>query len=145
MEQISVTVDGATYHHTTESLANLIKEANSNKESLAYANAALSEYRQRISDICGNVYELFSSNYESGDAHVTVPIDDINELLEYMGADTLKKLWSATVQVNVTLNDIEASNQDEVDALIQDYLEVSWTSEGHMDVDDINVRDISEQ
>lgn len=141
--QLSATVNGVTYHHTTDSLAALIREANSKKEAYEYANTLVNSQRQRISDICGNVYELFSSNYESGDSTVTISVDDINELLQYIGADTLKRLWSATVMVSLTITGIEASDKDEAIEIAENNIEVQFSEDGDVFVDEIDVRDVS--
>jgi hypothetical protein len=143
--QLTATVDGVTYHHTTNSLAAFIKEAKSQKESLEYANQVTNSQRQRISDICGNVYEIFSSHYESGDSTVTISVDDINELLEYIGADALKKLWSATVMVSLSIVGIEASDRDEAIEIAENNIEVEFSEDGDVFVDEIDVRDVSEQ
>jgi hypothetical protein len=145
MEQISATVDGVTYHHTTESLAAFIKEANSKKEAYEYANTLVNSQKQRLLDICGNVHEIFSSHYESGDSTVTISVDDINELLEYIGADTLKKLWSATVFITLSINGIEASTKEEAEEIIDNNIEVNFTDDGDANIDEIDVRDISEE
>jgi hypothetical protein len=145
MEQISATVDGVTYNHTTESLTALIKEANAKKEAYEYANTLVNSQKQRLLDICGNVHELFSSNYEHGDSTITISVDDVNELLEYIGADTLKKLWSATVFITLSINGIEASTKEEAEEIIDNNIEVNFTDDGDANVDEIDVRDISEE
>jgi hypothetical protein len=143
--QLTATVDGVTYHHTTESLAAFIKEANAKKEAYEYANTLVNSQKQRILDICGNVHEIFSSHYESGDSTITISVDDVNELLEYIGADTLKKLWSATVFITLSINGIEASSKEEAEEIIDNNIEVNFTDDGDANVDEIDVRDISEE
>jgi hypothetical protein len=115
------------------------------KQNLEDANTMLNKQRQRISDICGNVHEIFSSHYESGDSTVTISVDDINELLEYIGADTLKKLWSATVFITLSINGIEASTKEEAEEIIDNNIEVNFTDDGDANIDEIDVRDISEE
>ena len=141
--QLTATVDGVTYHHTTNSLAAFIKEAKSQKEAYEYANALVNKQKQQILNICGNVHEIFSSHYESGDSTVTISVDDINELLEHIGADTLKKLWSATVMVSLSIVGIEASDKDEAIEIAENNIEVEFSEDGDVFVDEIDVRDVS--
>ena len=91
------------------------------------------------------MHEIFSSHYETGDSTVTISVDDINELLEYIGADTLRKLWSATVFVTLSINGIEASTKEEAEEIIDNNIEVNFTSDGDANIDEMDVRDILEE
>ena len=41
--------------------------------------------------MAGNVHELFSCHYEINDEEVTIPVDEINELLVSIGSYPLRK------------------------------------------------------
>jgi hypothetical protein len=142
-EQLSVTVEGATYYHTSESLAALIKEATENKAALTKMTERYNEKYQLIQRIRGDVYELFSSNYSSGDEDITLSVEDINELLRTIGADELKRLWSASVNVTLTITGIEASNKDEVQEIVENNLEISYVEDGDLFVDYVDVREVT--
>lgn len=142
-EQLSVTVEGATYYHTSESLAALIKEATENRAALSKMTERYNEKYQLVQRIRGDVYELFSSNYSSGDENITLSVEDINELLRSIGADELKRNWSATVQVYLTITGIEASNQEEATEIVENNIEVSYSEDGDLFVDEITVQEIT--
>jgi len=58
-------------------------------------------------------------------------------LLESIGSDALVTTWSATVEITVTINNIEASSPEEVEDIINDNIEVSGYN---LDVDAQDVR-----
>ena len=142
-EQLSVTVEGATYYHTSESLAALIKEATENRTALNKMTERYNDKYQLVQKIRGDVYELFSSNYSSGDEDITLSVEDINELLRSIGADELKRNWSATVQVYLTITGIEASNQEEATEIVENNIEVSYAEDGDVFVDEISVQEVT--
>lgn len=142
-EQLSVTVEGATYFHTSESLAALIKEATETRSALDKKTEMYNDRLQTLHRIRGDVYEFFSSNYSSGDEELTFSVEDINELLRTIGADELKRNWSATVNISVTITGIEASNKDEALEIAQDNIEVNFTEDGDIYVDEIDVQEVT--
>ena len=142
-EQLSVTVEGATYYHTSESLAALIKQATEDRAALSKMTERYNEKYQLVQRIRGDVYELFSSNYSSGDEEITLSVEDINELLRSIGADELKRNWSATVQVYLTITGIEASNQEEATEIVENNIEVSYSEDGDLFVDEITVQEVT--
>lgn len=142
-EQLSVTVEGATYYHTSESLAALIKQATEDKAALNKMTERYNDKYQLVQRIRGDVYELFSSNYSSGDEEITLSVEDINELLRNIGADELKRNWSATVQVYLTITGIEASNQEEATEIVENNIEVSYSEDGDLFVDEITVQEVT--
>lgn len=142
-EQLSVTVEGATYYHTSESLAALIKQATEDKAALNKMTERYNDKYQLVQRIRGDVYELFSSNYSSGDEDITLSVEDINELLRSIGADELKRNWSATVQVYLTITGIEASNQEEATEIVENNIEVSYSEDGDLFVDEITVQEVT--
>ena len=142
-EQLSVTVEGATYYHTSESLAALIKEATENRTALNKMTERYNDKYQLVQKIRGDVYELFSSNYSSGDEDITLSVEDINDMLRSIGADELKRNWSATVQVYLTITGIEASNREEATEIVENNIEVSYAEDGDLFVDEITVQEVT--
>lgn len=142
-EQLSVTVEGATYYHTSESLAALIKQSTEDKAALTKMTERYNDKYQLVHKIRGDVYELFSSNYSSGDEEITLSVEDINELLRNIGADELKRNWSATVQVYLTITGIEASNREEAIEIVENNIDVSYSEDGDLFVDEVTVQEVT--
>jgi glutamine phosphoribosylpyrophosphate amidotransferase len=89
------------------------------------------------------VHEFFNSQYSPGDQEITTSVEEINEMLRDIGADELKRTWSATVRIHVNLSGIEASTRDEVIDMIQDDINVELQSiDGDLWVDDIEVQEV---
>ena len=142
-EQLSVTVEGATYYHTSESLAALIKQSTEDRAALTKMTERYNDKYQLVHKIRGDVYELFSSNYSSGDEEITLSVEDINELLRNIGADELKRNWSATVQVYLTITGIEASNREEAIEIVENNIDVSYSEDGDLFVDEVTVQEVT--
>jgi hypothetical protein len=64
-------------------------------------------------------------------------VDDVNELLKDIGADALTKSWSATVTITATVTGIEGPTKDAVEDIIKDNIDVNFTEDGDIWVDDI--------
>ena len=97
-----------------------------------------------IIDIRSKVYEFFNSQYSPGDQEITTSVEEINDMLRDIGADELKRTWSASVRIYVNVSGIEAATKDDVVDMIQDDINVELQSiDGEIWVDDIEVNDVS--
>ena len=90
------------------------------------------------------VYDFFNERYTSGDDEITASKEDVNELLENIGADKLKSMWTVSGRIEFTITDIEAESEEEARDLVESNLSVEF--DGNI-VDDysIDVNDIDEQ
>lgn len=132
-----ITVDGTTYNFTEESLKELIKSELYSKNRLEETKAELSEAYRKLALNRATVYDFFTEVFEDGGDEANVERDAVNELLESIGSDALTTTWSATVEITVTVNNINASSPEEVEDIINDNLEVSGYN---LDVNDPDLR-----
>ncbi len=132
-----ITVDGITYNFTEESLKELIKSEIYTKNRLEEARTELQEAYRKVAYTRSKVYDFFTEVFEDGGDEATVERDAVNELLESIGSDALTTTWSATVEITVTVNNINASSPEEVEDIIHDNLEVSGYN---LDVNDPDLR-----
>lgn len=89
------------------------------------------------------VYEFFNEGYTAGDTEITSAVDEVNYLLESIGADQLTRTWSASLRIYVNVTGIEGSDADDIRNKIQDDINVEFQSvDGDLWVDDIEVHDI---
>jgi len=139
---LTVHFDSNTYHHTEESLINLIKSEDYNKKLAEEWKDKFSTQRSNIYNIREKVNAFFNSYYSVGDTEITVELDEVNALLESIGAETLKKTWSADVVIYVSVNNIEASDEDSVIDYVQNEIEVSYPGSGDYHVEDIQVTNV---
>jgi hypothetical protein len=90
------------------------------------------------------VHEFFNSQYSPGDQDITTSVEEINDMLRSIGADELRRSWSASVRIYVNVSGIEAASKEEVEDAIKDDINVELSSiDGEIWVDDIEVNDIS--
>ena len=99
---------------------------------------------RQVIDLRNTVYEFFNSQYSPGDQEITTSVEEINDMLRVIGADELKRTWSASVRIYVNVSGIEAANKEEVEDMIRDDINVELQSvDGEIWVDDVEVSDIS--
>lgn len=132
---ISIQVKDTKYTFTNESLARLIEE----KE---VVKTELLQIERKFRSAQFDVREFFQSKYETDSDEIVVEVDDVNELLRQIGSEELTKTWSATITITATVTGIEAANKEAVENIIQDSIDVNFTTDGDIWVDDITVDSI---
>jgi len=140
---ITVHFNGNTYDHTEESLIHLITSEENNKKLSEEWKDKFSVQRSNIYNIREKVNAFFNSYYSVGDTEFTVELDEVNALLESIGAETLKKTWSAQVTIYVTVNGVEATDEDSVVDYLQNEIEVNYSGDGDYHVEDITVHGVA--
>ena len=132
---VSIQVSGAKYTLTTESLTKLIEA----KESL---KTELTQVERKFKSAQFDVREFFQARYETDSDEIVANLDDINSLLVNIGSEELTKSWSATITITATVTGIEAANKEAVEDLIQDSIDVNFTADGDIWVDDVEVKSV---
>ena len=122
--------------YTESEVSRFIQEGNLAKERQVINAKELITVRSKV-------HEFFNSQYTTGDQEITTSVEEINDMLRDIGADELKRTWSATVRIHVNLSGIEASTKDEAIDMIQDDINVELQSiDGDLWVDDIEVQEV---
>ena len=129
---ITIQVKDTKYTFTNESLARLIEE----KEVI---KTELLQVERKFRSAQFDVREFFQSKYETDSDEIVVEVNDVNELLRQIGSEELTKSWSATVTITTTITGIEAPNKEAVEDMITDNIDVNFTADGDLWVDDITV------
>jgi hypothetical protein len=111
---------------------------------LQYYKNTATEVRSRNLTIRQEVYDFFSERYDSGSDEITCSVEDVNELLDSIGADKLKRLYTVTGRIEFTITDIEADSEDDARDQVENNLSVEF--DGNT-VDDysIDVNDVEQQ
>lgn len=141
--ELKVYVDGVTYNHNEESIAQLIKD---HKELGVNFQAAVDErvsQAKQIINMRQEVYEFFSARYEADDEDINVERNDVNELLSKIGADLLARKWNMDVTITVSMMGIEAATEDEAIQIAENEINVEYYGEGDLIVEDVTVDSIS--
>jgi len=129
---ISFSIKDTRYTLTNESLVKLVEE----KESL---KAELLDAERKFRSARYDVREFFQARYETNHHEIVCEIDDVNELLKDIGSEQLTKSWSATITITATVTGVEGPNQEAVEDIIKDNIDVNFTEDGDLWVDDITV------
>ena len=109
-----------------------------------HAQTQSQESTRRLIDIRSKVYEFFNSQYSPGDQEITTSVEEINDMLRDIGADELKRTWSASVRIYVNITGVEAASKDDAIDMIQDDINVELQSiDGELWVDDIEVQEVT--
>jgi len=129
---VSIQVSGTKYTLTNDSLTRLIEEKDALKLEVA-------QVERKFKSAQFDVREFFQARYETDSDEIVANLDDVNSLLVNIGSEELTKSWSATITITATVTGIEAANKETVEDLIQDSIDVNFTADGDIWVDDISV------
>jgi hypothetical protein len=132
---VSIQIKDSKYTLTSESLIKLIEEKDALKIELA-------QVERKFKSAKFDVREFFQARYETDSNEIVADIDDVNNLLVNIGSEELTKSWSATVNISVTVTGLEAPNAEAAEEIIKDSIDVNFTSDGDIWVDDISVESV---
>ena len=137
MEYLHTAEDGSTVKYTDEMIKNVIKD-------VQYYKDQRQGYLDRYHKARVAVYDFFNERYDSGSDEITCTVDDVNELLETIGADKLRRMYTVTGRIEFTVTDIEADSEDDARDQVENNLTVEFDGNS---VDDysIEVNDIEQQ
>jgi hypothetical protein len=137
MEYLHTNADGTTVKYTDEMIKNVIND-------LQYYKNTATEVRTRNLTIRQEVYDFFNERYDSGSDDITCTVEDVNELLDSIGADKLRRMYTVTGRIEFTVTDIEADSEDDARDQVENNLTVEF--DGNT-VDDysIDVNDVEQQ
>jgi hypothetical protein len=129
---VSIQVKDVKYTFTNESLAKLVEDKDSIK-------AELLQVERKFKSVQFDVREFFQARYDADQEEILCEVGDVNDLLKQIGSEELTKSWSATVTITATITGIEASNKEAVEDIILDSIDVNFTADGDIWVDETTV------
>lgn len=126
MEYIHTDKDGNQVKYTEEMIKNLIVD-------LDYQREKSTKYYTEKVNIKDKVYEFFKDRYDTGDEEITCSVEDVNELLESIGSDKLKSLYTVTGRIDFTVVDVEADSEEDAREAVESWLTLEYNGEGSAD------------
>lgn len=132
---ISIQVKDTKYTFTNESLVKLIED----KENL---KTELLQVERKFKSAQFDVKEFFQSRYDTDHDEILCDVNEINELLASIGSEQLTKSWSTTVTITATITGIEAPNKEAAEDIITDNIDVNFTIDGDLWVDEIRIESV---
>lgn len=136
MELLITNEDGSTTKFTEDMAISAIKERDQLRQNLADKTRYNERNVNTIHTMRQSVYDFFNERYDTGNDEITCSVDDVNELLESIGTDKLKKLWTVSGRIEFTVTDIEADSEDDARDQVENNLTVEF--DGNI-VDDYNI------
>ncbi len=124
MEYLYTDTDGNQIKFTEDMVKTALDERAELRVRLENSNNLRDKHWDRIAEIRREVYDFFNGQYGTGDSELTFTVDDINELLESIGADKLKKLWTVSGRVEFTITDIEAESEDDAYQIVENGIQL---------------------
>ena len=138
MEYLHTDKDGNTVKYTDEMIKNAIQD-------LDYQREKASKYWTEKVQLKDKVYEFFNDRYNTGDIEITCTVEDVNELLESIGSEKLKSLFSVSGRINFVITDIEADSEEDARDIVESELNLEFNGDGNLDEWDVDISDTSQQ
>lgn len=138
MEYLHTNLDGSTVKYTDEMIKQVIESNDYNKKKMQ-------EYLDRFHKARVSVYDFFKERHDTDKDEIECSVEDVNELLESLGAEKLKALFTVTGRIDFTIVDIEADSEEDAKDLVNNHLTVEYGEEGTVDDWSIDISDVSQQ
>ena len=138
MEYLHTDKDGNTIKYTDEMIKNTIQD-------LDYQRDKANKYWVEKVELRDKVYEFFKDRYDTGDTEITCSVEDVNDLLESIGSDKLKSLFSVSGRINFVITDIEADSEEDARDIVESELTLEFNGDGNLDEWDLDSTDASQQ
>lgn len=138
MEYLHTNEDGSTTKYTEEMIKNIIQD-------VQYYKNQSQGYLDRYHKARVTVYDFFNERFDSSDSVIRAEVDDVNDLLESIGSEKLKTLYTVTGTINFTITDVEAESEDEAREIVENELSVDFNGNGSLDDWDVEVSDTTQQ
>lgn len=138
MEYLHTDKDGNQVKYTDEMIKRVI-------EDLDYQKDKANKYWLEKTQIREKVYEFFKERYEIGNEEITCSVDDVNYLLESIGSEKLKALFTVTGRIDFTIVDIEAESEEDAREIVENELSLEFNGDGNLDDWSIDSTDASQQ
>jgi len=138
MEYLHTAEDGSTVKYTDEMIKNVIKD-------VQYYKDQRQGYLDRYHKARVSVYDFFKERHDTGSDEITCSVENVNELLESIGSDKLKLLFSVSGRINFVIIDIEADSEEDAREIVESELNVEFNGDGNLDEWDVDISDTSQQ
>lgn len=138
MEYIHTLADGSTVKYTEDMIKNAITDRD-------YYQGKYHDYVSKVNRNREAVYQFFKDRYAAGDEDITVTVDDVNDLLESIGSEKLKALFTVSGTINFTVSDVEAESEDDAREIVEQGFVLHYESDGSLDDWDVEVVELAQQ
>jgi len=138
VEYLYTNEGGDTVKYTEEMIKSTIEDLN-------YQRDKASKYWLEKVQLKDKVFDFFNHRYNTGDIEITCSVEDVNELLESIGSEKLKSLFSVSGRISFVVTDIEADSEEDARDIVESELNLEFNGDGNLDEWDIDISDTSQQ
>ena len=145
MELLITNDDGSITKFTEDMAVTAIKERDRLREEIKQENEGINKYSTKLFNVREQVFNFFNNEYEAGETELTFQVDDINTLLQDIGCDLLKSLFTVRGTVTYEITDVEADSEDDAKDAVENYLSLEYTGEGDLSDWSVEVDRVNQQ
>ena len=144
MEYIYTDKDGNQTKFTDDMVKAALDERAQLRSDLERVEDGAQNLRTKNYQLRAEVYNFFSERYSPGDEEIVCSKDDVNELLESIGADRLKSMWTVSGRIEFTVTDIEAESEEDARDVVEANLTVEFDG-STLDDYSVDINDVDQQ
>ena len=138
MEYLHTDKNGNQVKYTDEMIKRVIEDLDYHKEK------ANKYYIEKV-QIREKVYEFFKDRYDTSETEIICTVEDVNYLLESIGSDKLKALFTVNGRIDFSIIDIEADSEDDARDIVENWLTLEFGGDGNIDDWSLDITDTSQQ
>lgn len=144
MEILYTDSNGVTTKFTEDMAIAAIKERDELREQLSNAVSTASKHWDKVQLIRQTVWSFFAEDFDPSVEDITISVGDINDMLEEIGCDRLKRYFTVSGTIDFTITDIEATSEDEARDMVENNMSLEFDG-SQVDDWNLDVRNVDEQ
>ena len=144
MEILYTDSNGVTTKFTEDMAIAAIKERDELREQLSNAVNTASKHWDKVQLIRQTVWSFFAEDFDPSAEDMTISVGDINDMLEEIGCDRLKRYFTVSGTIDFTITDIEATSEDEARDMVENNMSLEFDG-SQVDDWNLDVRNVDEQ
>jgi hypothetical protein len=145
VEIIYTDKDGNQTKFTEEMATVAIAERDTLRHEIEVIREWNKRHTDRIATIRGLVHDFFNERYEVGDDTIECELDDVNTLLQDIGANKLKRTYTVKGSIDFVITGVEAEDEDDAQSSVENDLDLELKGDGTVDDWSFNSVEASEE
>jgi hypothetical protein len=145
VEIIYTDKDGNQTKFTEEMASVAIAERDTLRQEIDVIKEWNKRHTDRIATIRGLVHDFFNERYEVGDDTIECELDDVNTLLQDIGANKLKRTYTVKGSIDFVITGVEAEDEDDAQSSVENDLDLELKGDGTVDDWSFNSVEASEE
>ena len=145
MEIIYTDKDGNQTKFTEEMATVAIAERDTLRHEIDVIREWNKRHTDKLATIRGLVYDFFNERYEVGDDTIECELDDVNTLLQDIGANKLKRTYTVKGSIDFVITGVEAEDEDDAQSSVENDLDLELKGDGTVDDWSFNSVEASEE